>query len=130
MQAVEAKRGNLTQSPKNEPAIKIEEPRLTKSPELHVTTNQASVNKGFEDLEDIVGKESHEKQSAAKQLEDNETASGSADYVVLGSHPAPAEVKGDKVVAKSSAEDGTEEQSKMNNKEGSDKTVERNVVAV
>ena len=97
---------------------------------MHVTSNNSSVNEGFEDLDESVGKESQEKQSTPKHLEQHETASGSADDVVLGSHPSPAEVKGDKIAAKSFDKDGTEEQKKMNNEQGSDKTVEGNVVVV
>ena len=134
-QAFEVKCDDRTRSSTHEPAKNLIEVRPKRCADMYGTTSHSSgVNEGFEDLQGRVGKESQEKPSTSKRLEQSDTTNGSADDVVLSSDPVPAaEVKGKSVTAKScdeSISDGTEDQNKINNEEDTSRKVEGNVVVV
>lgn len=86
---IEVVSDNPTRLSESEPDKKDEEHHL------HVIINLASINKGFQDLEESVTKVNQEKLTTSKQLETNKTTMDSTGDVVLCSQEALAQLEED-----------------------------------
>ena len=92
-QAVELKYTNRTRSTENVHVKKSGKHHPSTSNGLHVPTNHSSVNEGFQESKESVGKLNQENLATPKQFERNTVANDSTDGVVLSFQNVPAEMK-------------------------------------
>lgn len=97
-QPVELKFTNHTRSTEHVPVKKPEKHHPSTGNGLHVPANHSSVNEGFQELEESVGKLNQENPAmhvatTSKQLEANTAVNEQTEGVALSSQEVPAETK-------------------------------------